>query len=1396
MSAKASLKAAKAAIDAADYVKAVVEAQAVLAADSQNYFAQLFLARALEKQDKFEDATKIYEQATRSKPWDSQAWLGLCSVYESQGVAKIDDYRKAAVNAAKILAGVDDKHRSQTTMDKFMSFAKKHGTAQQYMRALGVLLPDGELYGALEGRLQHPSLTYTRLAEITEDQEAQEIKSEIAERRTRIGARLGQVTSDVKREIYSSSQLEDYYQQLINWTQDDVVRRQYEEKLFDRAYDHLLVLSLDEKPAKLNQVLDLAEGMVIVDHPYQKAWNLVLETRDLDNLKEQDVNVLRSYVAHFSGYGLAKVLVAWLTSELSPFPPPPKVDDEQKDGGRPKEITAEDRLLLMNDGISQAEASPLSHRLVADFYLHLDEHQTASETATAGLKTTTAESQKLGMTMQNTKDALNTSLATALVHYQSPRNHPEARRIFQDILERKPKSTPVLIGLGLIFKETEDYKDAITFFLQAMADDQDNAIVGVELAWCRALNGEYAKAQKELEAYLPKLKVEDMKARDLRAQVLYRIGICKWHLDPSKAARKDRNGAYADFLSAIKTNVNFAPAYTSLGHYYTDYAKDKKRARQCFQKAFELSAGEVDAAELLAKLFADQGDWDIVEVVSQRVVDSGRARPPPGSKRTGLSWPYSALGVVQMNRQEYSPAIVSFLAALRISPGDYQSYVGLGESYHNSGRYNSALRTFTHALQPQELTAIKVSGETWFARYMLANVHRELGDYDEAIRGLQAVLEERKSEFGVQMSLLQTFMEQAWRCLDTGLYGQAIDSARQAIKTADKIALQKPDAFNLWKAVGDACLLFSWVGTASDQFPGRDVGSLLNKNVDEQTYILLSEIDGVGDAFQRPSETNGVTGHSESRKPMIDGIRAYKRALASCAHDQHAQAVAWYNLGWAEHRAHVCSSTKAGKKYLRAAVRCFKRAIELEAGNAEFWNALGVVTTTLNPRVAQHAFVRSLHLNEINAMVWTNLGVLYMLQSDYEVAHAAYGRAQSTDPEYAHAWVGEGLIALLEGEATEALKLFTHAFEISNSSSTISKQQYSLSSFDDLLASNGSSHDLTKLIRPIFALQQLHAQTPSYLPGRHVAALLLERVGNYSIAVNILNELCTIAEADYEKSESHAVLARFAHAKSDLARCQLASSAFEDAASNAEIALHLSADEDSGLDTASRTKLRLSAHLTAGLAMKSMGKSGEAVAMFRAALQESDSNPDAVCLLVKVLWAHGGKEEKSVAREQLFDCVERHQEHVGSVTLLGAMALLDGDEATAAAVSDDLLTLRMKDGLRAGEVVEIEALLAAIVALNSKGTESEELNEAQSAIMLRPSHPAAWSQLSGLSDEAYPAAMALRTMQKGVPPAGKTGSSELAAAYAGVGTAADAQRAICLAPWEAVGWEAFGASVG
>lgn len=110
-------------------------------------------------------------------------------------------------------------------------------------------------------------------------------------------------------------------------------------------------------------------------------------------------------------------------------------------------------------------------------------------------------------------------------------------------------------------------------------------------------------------------------------------------------SRSDRKGPHSYFISALQNNQNFAPAYTSLGIFYADIMEDTTRANKCFQKAFELSAGEVEAAERLARSFAEAREWELVEIVARRVADADKKRSVPGKS---ISWPQSAIGVVEL----------------------------------------------------------------------------------------------------------------------------------------------------------------------------------------------------------------------------------------------------------------------------------------------------------------------------------------------------------------------------------------------------------------------------------------------------------------------------------------------------------------------------------------------------------------------------------------------------------------------------------------------------------------------------------------------------------------------------------------------------------------------------
>lgn len=116
--------------------------------------------------------------------------------------------------------------------------------------------------------------------------------------------------------------------------------------------------------------------------------------------------------------------------------------------------------------------------------------------------------------------------------------------------------------------------------------------------------------------------------------------------------------AYTHFITSLKRDPTFAPAFTSLGIHYADQASpsDPIRASKCFQKAVELDSREGDAARRLAEGFADEREWDLVEVVARRTIEgeggaegdvagnvSAAARYKPVN-----AWAWKAIGVVEL----------------------------------------------------------------------------------------------------------------------------------------------------------------------------------------------------------------------------------------------------------------------------------------------------------------------------------------------------------------------------------------------------------------------------------------------------------------------------------------------------------------------------------------------------------------------------------------------------------------------------------------------------------------------------------------------------------------------------------------------------------------------------
>ena len=1388
---KAALKAIKTAIDGSDFAKASALASDLLKDDTKNYNALMFLGFAEERLKHLGEAENALRKALELKPQDIQPYKGLIRLCEQQGAEKVGPYHDFAKNLAGIYAQQEDREQCQNVVNQYELFVKRNGSRSQYRRALELMLPTSPLYSVLEGRVPHPSHTYQRILESTQAEEKQWIDSQIGERRTRLGARLDRVTQEVKNEAVDKFQVEQQYQNLIEWTQDDDVRHVLDQELMQRMLEVLIAMPLDQKPPQRDRVLEKANGMVIIKQTFVLAWDIALEWVDTEDLAEWDPTILHEYVDFFPDSGLAKVMKGFLYGSTSPFPLPKSSDPENP----VQKLSETDQLIMMMEGLEECKVSMLAHRIMAVTYLGLNEHERAAEMSKIAAKLYQKAEKEYAMPLQDSLDAVNLVLGRSLVVFQSPRHHPEARAIFENILSRKPQLTDALLGIGLVYEEDEDYSEAVKFLGKAMERDPENTRIRLEYAWCKALDKDLEGGLELLQGILSHLQEEKSPDLNMRAELLYRIAYCKWYLDSTPQARKDKSGAYRYLIDALKANSSYAPAYTLLGFYFQDYARNKARARVAFQKAFELSTSELSAAEQLAQAFAMEAEWDLVELVAQRVVESGKARPSPGSKKKAYSWPYAALGVVQMSRSLYSLSIVSFQHALRISPNNYHCWVGLGESYHNSGRHIAASRAF---LKAESIDHGLPVDEAWFAQYMLANVQRELGNYDEAVKAYEGVLANKPGELGVLLSLLQTLVEFGSARIQQGHFGHAAELATKAVETATNIVKDKTNIFNLWKAVGDACFVLSAAKAYTDAAIITKIKHLLSTDASSDVFNILYDtdqvsIDDIGQAADSTTDLGDDLLHC--------AVLGHKRGVDASSSDMHAQAVSWYNLGWAEHEAYISAASQKGKRprqLLRGAIRCFKHAIELEAGNSDFWNALGVATLTLNPKVSQHSFIRSLHLNDHSARAWTNLGVLYLSNSEHELANQAFTNAQSTDPEYAAAWIGQGLLATLYGKQKEASGLFTHAFEIADSSSLPAKRHYSVSAFDHLLVSLSAASDVNMLIQPLFALRQLQAQSPNDVITKHFLSLFAERVHEYSTAEANLSTVLEDAETRYEQSESNESLVRFAQAKADYARQLLAQGQYSEAVASAQFALDVTEDDTLGpAYRTTRNKWRLSAQVTAGLAHSFLKQMSESIKCLQSAAETSKSltndklDPNVTVLLAQVLWASGTAKEKEAARTQLFECIEDTPDHVGAATLLAVVAVLDDDAETLQVAADDLRSLRSKSTTGVVDKLHIAKVLAAVLLLKSSAGASEEevRSDALGGIMLNPEQPQGWLELAQVSGggaedgDSYASEMAVKNALRQIPPGGRLTSEDLARTYEVTGRDEDLKKAGMLAPW-------------
>jgi len=239
---------------------------------------------------------------------------------------------------------------------------------------------------------------------------------------------------------------------------------------------------------------------------------------------------------------LAKVFTAYLASGLSTFPfhSPPENDDEDasKDESKisPDEIL-EDMIVYLNPKmqLTRKEAYNMNTscittgRILASYYLYIKEYEAASETAQSAMEALRKLRTETGLLITATETVLLVVLATSLIYYQSPKHHPQAQKLFDIILSRKPQSIEALVGEARIALQAGELQRAVQYSSKAIEIGPHNVEAKMEHAWALVLSNDVEKGKRELEEILPLIDARDPHSRATVAEIWWRIGKCHWH---------------------------------------------------------------------------------------------------------------------------------------------------------------------------------------------------------------------------------------------------------------------------------------------------------------------------------------------------------------------------------------------------------------------------------------------------------------------------------------------------------------------------------------------------------------------------------------------------------------------------------------------------------------------------------------------------------------------------------------------------------------------------------------------------------------------------------------------------------------------------------------------------
>ncbi|KAG8910291.1 Superkiller protein 3, partial [Tulasnella sp. 408] len=1000
---------------------------------------------------KNEQSESAYRKAIALSPEQLLAWQGLSKFYE-----RTKSWNELAETLRKmmdIFAKAGDATKCAETLQRFVELRRSYGTQEEVSEAISLYLPDSPYYPVLS-TLPPPDQTaptasttlasqlalhntlpiLEELVSIEEKREKEFITKEVEKRRTRIGSSpLNILKLEVGREAWSSSKLPRLYGEIIAHPQtSDELRRSTEAKLLRQRHNLLTATPASGKTAQEKQTLraeveELVNGCVLLKIPDSLAWNMHIERCDYEHLEDYPTSILQQYLQLLPNERLCLMIKALLLFQGQPL----TEDEEEEEDGKKKpkqDEEEEDPFALALEGFSQNQNSIFAHHTMAEFYLHEEDWDQARKVAESGLILLRQSEKDYGGPLPLTQKAFNICIATALVYLFPPKHHLRAAGLLDDVLSADPDNVRCLMARAMVYQYAQNWKSAETIYKRVQAIvGSDNIEEGLEAreqaAWCAIQDGRAEETLNEMQEVIEALDgLEEKEYQQARAW--WRLGKAYWDI-----AGEKRSEAYTCWITALKRLNSFAPAFTSLGIHYLECASppDPVRASKCFQKAFELDPREGEAARRLAEGFAEEKEWDLVEVVASRTiageggVTGGMDDASTTNKRQYLptnAWAWKAMGVVELNRGNYAQAIQAFQVTLRGEEADFESWLRLGEAYVHAGRHVAALKALDRAQE--------INPDDWSCKFVKGDALRRVYQFDQAIEYFRSVLAIKHDDPGARIALAGTSLDLGKAQRLSGYIGRAEESLQHAVDMALAIITDAPGFKAMaWKIIGDA--LYE-LGRRSSFGRPQSIHQTLVAVENALPSDIAVDAGKTGHPLANASNEL-AQGTAEGDSAVALALAAYQARMSLTESSADAHAGAAYDVAVTLKQLAPGVDEELKETFLKDAIDLLKKAVRAEPTNAMYWNALGVLRVFENAKLAQHSFIMSIEVD--NKATWTNLGLLYLHHEDLELANHAFYRAQTLDPDYSLAWIGQAIVATKNDHVLEARALLEHSITLS-----------------------------------------------------------------------------------------------------------------------------------------------------------------------------------------------------------------------------------------------------------------------------------------------------------------------------------------------------------------------------